>query len=90
MSREFDRFETLLANLLPDEIAFRLKERTGEVIADGLPAVMLLFAGIVDFAPRAARLGPDAPVGFLHKIFSDFDDLTAERRLEKIKTIGDA
>jgi len=89
-AREFDRSETLLSNLLPGEIAARLKERPGEVIADGLPAVTMLFADIVDFTPRAAKMKPDDLVGFLNQIFSRFDVLTAERGLEKIKTIGDA
>ena len=87
---EHARSEALLRNLLPDEIAVRLKNKPGEIIADGLPAVTMLFADIVDFTPRAAKMKPDDLVGFLNQIFSRFDVLTAERGLEKIKTIGDA
>ena len=58
LDAEFARSEALLHNLLPDEIAARLKDRPGEVIADGLPAVTLLFADIVDFTPRSARMPP--------------------------------
>lgn len=90
LAAEHARSEALLQNLLPDEIASRLKDRPGEVIADGLPAVTLLFADIVDFTPRSARMAPEQLVGFLNRIFSTFDELTAERGLEKIKTIGDA
>ena len=90
LAREHARSEALLQNLLPDEIAARLKDRPGEVIADGLPAVTLLFADIVDFTPRAAKGRPEEVVAFLNRIFSEFDRLTAERSLEKIKTIGDA
>ncbi|MEO0937719.1 MAG: adenylate/guanylate cyclase domain-containing protein [Pseudomonadota bacterium] len=90
LAAEHARSEALLQNLLPDDIASRLKNNPGEIIADGLPAVTLLFADIVDFTPRAARLSPEEVVGFLNRIFSAFDRLAAERGLEKIKTIGDA
>lgn len=90
LAEEHARSEALLQNLLPDEIAARLKDRPGEVIADGLPAVTMLFADIVDFTPRSASRPPEEVVAFLNQIFSRFDELTAERGLEKIKTIGDA
>ncbi|MBD3664757.1 adenylate/guanylate cyclase domain-containing protein [Sulfitobacter aestuariivivens] len=90
LAAEHARSEALLQNLLPDNIAARLKDRPGEVIADGLPAVTLLFADIVDFTPRSARMPPEELIGWLNRIFSAFDVLTAERGLEKIKTIGDA
>lgn len=90
LAAEHARSENLLRSLLPNDIAERLKDKPGQVIADGLPAVTLLFADIVDFTPRAARMAPEELVGFLNRIFSTFDVLTAERGLEKIKTIGDA
>ncbi|MBD3664758.1 adenylate/guanylate cyclase domain-containing protein [Sulfitobacter aestuariivivens] len=90
LTAEHARSEALLLNLLPEEIAVRLKDRPGEVIADGLPAVTLLFADIADFTPRSARMSPAELVNWLNRIFSTFDLLTAERGLEKIKTIGDA
>ena len=90
LAAEHARSEALLRNLLPEEIAARLKDRPGEVIADGLPAVTLLFADIVDFTPRSARMPPEDLVAWLNRVFSAFDQLTAARGLEKIKTIGDA
>lgn len=90
LAAEHARSEALLLNLLPTDIAARLKANPGEVIADGLPAITLLFADIVDFTPRSARMSPENLVEFLNRIFSEFDGLTAERGLEKIKTIGDA
>lgn len=90
LDAEHARSEALLLNLLPEEIAARLKDRPGEVIADGLPAVTLLFADIADFTLRSARMSPAELVNWLNRIFSTFDLLTAERGLEKIKTIGDA
>lgn len=44
LAAEHARSEALLGNLLPQDIARRLKANTGEVIADGMPAVTLLFA----------------------------------------------
>lgn len=87
---EYDRSEALLANLVPAKIAARLKENPGEIIADENSEVTIIFADIVDFTPKAARMGPEELVRYLNRIFSAFDALTAHHGLEKIKTIGDA
>jgi class 3 adenylate cyclase len=86
---EKDRADALLLNVLPGSISSRLLagERT---IADGYPAVTVLFADIVGFTPLAARLPADEVVGMLGRLFARFDELVAARGLEKIKTIGDA
>ena len=85
LSLEYKRSESLLANLLPAEVADRLKNEPGKVIADKVPAVTILFADIVGFTPRAEKMEPEALVSFLNGIFSAFDDLTAKHGLEKIK-----
>ncbi len=90
LEAEHERSERLLLNLMPASIAARLKQRPGEIIADDLPAVTILFADIVGFTPRAAQLPADRLVSFLNRIFSEFDTLAEEHGLEKIKTIGDA
>jgi len=90
LASEYDRSEALLANLVPAQIAARLKENPGEVIADENAEVTILFADIVDFTPKAARMAPEELVNYLNRIFSAFDALTARHGLEKIKTIGDA
>ncbi len=90
LASEYDRSEALLANLVPEQIAARLKENPGEVIADKSAEVTILFADIVDFTPKAARMAPEELVSYLNRIFSAFDALTAHHGLEKIKTIGDA
>ncbi|MEX0281543.1 MAG: adenylate/guanylate cyclase domain-containing protein [Arenibacterium sp.] len=90
LATEHARSEALLYNLLPKEIAARLKNTPDRTIADSLPQVAILFADIVDFTPRAARLQPDEVIDFLNRIFSAFDVLAATHGLEKIKTIGDA
>jgi class 3 adenylate cyclase len=86
---ERDRADALLLNVLPGSISSRLLagERT---IADEYPAVTVLFADIVGFTRLTARLPADEVVELLGRLFARFDELVAERGLEKIKTIGDA
>ena len=50
----------------------------------------MLFADIVGFTPLSARLQAREVVSLLSGMFSAFDDLVADRGLEKIKTIGDS
>ncbi len=82
------RSERLLLNILPPNIAVRLK--AGESpIADRSPDVTVLFGDIVGSTAMAERLAPDDLVGALDRLFSAFDDICDELGLEKIKTIGD-
>ena len=83
------RSEKLLLNILPPTIAERLKNKES-IIADRHPSVTVLFADIVGFTPWAAKTPADILVARLNRIFSRFDDISAEHGLEKIKTIGDA
>jgi class 3 adenylate cyclase len=86
---EKDRADALLLNVLPVSISSRLL--AGELtIADEYPAVTVLFADIIGFTQLAARLPADEVVDLLGRLFARFDELVAERGLEKIKTIGDA
>nr|WP_238530503.1 histidine kinase N-terminal 7TM domain-containing protein [Oscillochloris trichoides] len=89
---EHARAEALLLNILPAEIAQRLKLRhsTMEPIADYMPSVSILFADLVDFTTFSARLQPEELVGILDSLFSQFDSLVDVYGLEKIKTIGDS
>ncbi len=89
LQEESAKSERLILNILPASIAERL--RNGEQsIADEYPLVSVLFADIVGFTPLAARLEPRELVEMLSGLFSAFDDLVADRGLEKIKTIGDS
>src|SRR5271165_305026 len=82
------RSETLLHNVLPPEIAVRL--RNGEsAIADHHEEATVLFADIVGFGRITARMRPFEIVGSLNRLFSRFDELAEEVGIEKIKTIGD-
>ena len=92
LQREQEKTDRLLANILPQAIAERLKEQNeeGGIIVDRFEEVTVLFADIVGFTPLAERLPPIELVGLLDRIFSSFDELAGRLKLEKIKTIGDA
>jgi adenylate cyclase len=81
--------ERLLLNVLPKAIGDRLK--AGEqTIVDAVPEATVLFADIVAFTRIAATFTPARTVSLLNEIFSEFDHLSEQFGLEKIKTIGDA
>jgi guanylate cyclase len=82
------RVERLLLNILPDEIAERLKDEPG-TLADHFEDVSVLFADVVDFTPLSSRLDPTELVEVLDALFTEFDRLADDHGVEKIKTIGD-
>jgi adenylate cyclase len=89
LAREHERSEGLLRNILPAPIARRLKS-DAHSIAEGFAEVSVLFADLVGFTGLSSRLPPAQLVELLNRVFSELDDLTERRGLEKIKTIGDA
>lgn len=84
-----EQSESLLRNILPADIAERLKA-SDETIADSYDQASILFADVVGFTPMSANMEPSSLVALLDEIFTAFDELVEERGLEKIKTIGDA
>jgi adenylate cyclase len=80
--------ETLLMNILPEEIAQRLQAEPA-TIADHFDDASILFADVVDFTPLAGRLDAREVVGMLDRLFTSFDELVDRYQVEKIKTIGD-
>ncbi len=86
---EKERAERLLLSILPEPIAEQLK-RGQLTIADSFADVTVLFADIVDFTRISSHHSPKEVVSLLNQIFSAFDRLAEQHRVEKIKTIGDA
>jgi class 3 adenylate cyclase len=80
--------ERLLLNILPGEIAARLKGGEHE-IADSFADVTVLFGDIVGFTALSSRTSAPEIVEMLNGLFSQFDELAQELGIEKIKTIGD-
>lgn len=86
---ERERSETLIANMLPPSVADRLKNNE-KTIADNYEDASVLFADIVGFTAISAQISPIDLVSMLDEIFFQFDEITHNFGLEKIKTIGDA
>ena len=89
MQLEFSRAEALLLNILPAEIAKRLKAQE-EPLADSHDNVSVLFADLAGFTDMSRKMSAGALVNLLNDLFSRFDKLVGEHGAEKIKTIGDA
>lgn len=81
--------ENLLLNILPADIAARLK-RGEETIADHHESVSILFMDIVNFTPLSASVSPTAMVDLMSRMFSQFDQWVDEYGVQKIETIGDS
>jgi class 3 adenylate cyclase len=80
--------EALLLNILPGEIAARLKEGEHE-IADNFADVTVLFGDLVGFTALSSKIPADRLVEMLNGLFSRFDQAASDLGIEKIKTIGD-
>jgi class 3 adenylate cyclase len=90
--REFQarhQAESLLKNMLPEQIVARLKGSRGAV-ADRHEEATVMFVDIVGFTVMSAAMTPERLVRFLNDLFQELDALTTREGLEKIKTIGDA
>jgi adenylate cyclase len=85
---EHAKSESLLRNILPEEVAASLKDHR-QVIADLFEGASVLFADVVNFTPLSAGMKPTQVVALLNEVFSGFDTLVEKYQLEKIKTIGD-
>lgn len=89
VSTEKELSERLLLNILPNNIADRLKRQETN-IADGYADVSLIFADVVNFTHLSEEMSPNETVLLLNDIFCEFDSLAERYKIEKIKTIGDA
>jgi len=83
-----DQADKLLYNVLPEEIAERLK-RNHETIAEEFSSASVLFADIVNFTSISARFGLHEVVDMLNDLFSHFDELVEKYDVEKIQVAGD-
>jgi adenylate cyclase len=84
-----ERSDQILHNILPPKIVARLRASPG-VVADAVPSATILFTDLVGFTPLSQSKSAEEVVLLLDAIVGAFDDLVVERKLEKIKTIGDA
>ncbi len=89
VEKEKRKSETVLFNVLPRSIAERLKKGEDN-IAENIPDATVLFADLVGFTKLSSQISPDTLLYILNHIFSAFDKMVLDFRLEKIKTIGDS
>lgn len=89
ISKEKDRSEHLLLNILPAEIAEELKE-FGEAKARDFEMVSILFTDFKGFTQVSEQLSAADLVAEINTCFKAFDAIVGKHNIEKIKTIGDA
>ncbi|NQW46871.1 MAG: response regulator [Planctomycetes bacterium] len=89
LKHEQEKSEQLLLNILPPQIAQRLKNGQSR-IADSFPAATVLFADLCGFTEYSQHVAAPHLVDMLDEIFTAFDHIAADHGVEKIKTIGDA
>ena len=90
VEREFERSESLLSNILPPQVASRLKQVPNEIIADAYSEASVLFLDMAGFTARTSDTTPEDLVRFLNSVYTKLDNLVERHGLEKIKTTGDA
>jgi class 3 adenylate cyclase len=89
LEKEKKLSDSLLRNILPEEVAEELKNGT-TAIAKYFSDVTVLFTDFVDFTSKTDQLTPQQLVNELHTYFKAFDAIVGKYGIEKIKTIGDA
>ncbi len=88
---EKDKSDKLLRSILPDKIADKLKETTGDKsFGEDFENVTLLFSDIVGFTKVSSGHNAKEIVKALNNLFTRFDERAKDMGVEKIKTIGDA
>jgi phospholipid-translocating ATPase len=86
-TRETDKTEELLTNMLPQNALKNLKEENFST--DRLSHVTLMYADIVGFTAWSSTKTPKEVVGKLSQLFTLFDKLCLQHNVYKVCTIGD-
>ena len=90
LREEKNRSESLLLNILPEEIAKELTAHPDRMIAKSYPNATVLFTDIVGFTKMSGNMTAENVVAMLNLMISRFDERAKKMGIEKIKTIGDA
>tara|TARA_B100001250_G_scaffold414502_1_gene453305 strand:- start:9146 stop:10708 length:1563 start_codon:yes stop_codon:yes gene_type:complete len=86
---EKDKSDNLLLNILPQNIANRLKKGEKQ-ISNYHDNITMIFIDIINFTPQAVKIGANQLVSILNKLFKSYDEIAIKSKVEKIKTIGDS
>lgn len=89
IEKEKEKVDSLLLNILPEEVAQELKE-FGKSDARLFQEVSVMFTDFVNFTKISETLSPEKLVYELDFCFKKFDEIITKHELEKIKTIGDS
>ncbi len=89
LSKEKNRSDALLLNILPAKIAEELKNK-GHADARDFKKASVLFTDFVAFTEGSEKLSAKELVEEINSCFGAFDRITEKYKIEKIKTIGDA
>ncbi|MCK5787870.1 MAG: tetratricopeptide repeat protein [Chlamydiia bacterium] len=89
ISKERDKSDRLLLNILPKRIANELKQNS-KVPPRKYEKVSVLFTDFVGFTKISELLTEDELIAELDRYFNAFDAIIEKYNLEKIKTIGDS
>jgi len=89
LSKEKDRSDNLLLNILPAEIAEELKLK-GSADARDFEQVSILFTDFKEFTQMSEKLSAKDLVAEINHCFKAFDGICEKYGVEKIKTIGDS
>ncbi|MDZ4743978.1 MAG: adenylate/guanylate cyclase domain-containing protein [Verrucomicrobiota bacterium] len=88
LAQEKAKSDGLLRNILPDEIAYELKQN-GKVEARAYEDVSVIFTDFTGFTSLSSSMSPEQIVHELNICFTAFDQITEDHEIEKLKTIGD-
>jgi class 3 adenylate cyclase len=89
VTQEKERYEELLLNILPYEVAQELKEH-GKSEARMYNEVTVMFTDFKGFTKISEKLKPEELVHEIDVCFKAFDNIISKYEIEKIKTIGDS
>ncbi len=89
IQKEKDISESLLHNILPEEVASELREK-GYADTREFDQATILFTDFKGFTSISEQLSASELVEELNVCFKAFDGIMEKYRIEKIKTIGDA
>ncbi|MFN8206913.1 MAG: adenylate/guanylate cyclase domain-containing protein [Bacteroidales bacterium] len=89
LTKERDKSEQLIANILPKDTADELKKK-GKASSQKYELVTVLFSDIQGFTHIAEQMNPETLIDQLDTFYYQFDSVAEKYNIEKIKTIGDA
>ncbi len=89
LAQEQEKTDTLLKNILPEEVAEEIKQR-GKVAPVLYENISILFTDFRNFTISAEILSPNELVELIDYYFTAFDRIIEKYSIEKLKTIGDS